>query len=115
MIDNNDDINDEMLVRAMRKRLLDEISRRGEAEKIVNNVYGGPVGGGVMDQMGAESPDDDQSYFVDILRENYEPGDSAQVTDPETGEKVSRVLPKGGWGKYVHRFSQPKKKVIQAE
>lgn len=115
MIDNNDqDINDEMLIRAMRKRLLDDISRRGEAERVVNNIYGGGVGGGgVSDQMGAEMPDEDQSYFVDILRENYDPGDSATVIDPETGEKVSRQLPRGGWGKYVHRFSQPKKKALE--
>jgi hypothetical protein len=111
-------VTDQALIAAIRKRMLEDIEKRKEAASIVNNVYGsGAAGapGGVMDRLsgGAEgdmSPEE-QSYFVDILRQNYDPGDEAEMIDPETGEPIKRPLPRGGWAKRVHRFSAPKKKM----
>jgi hypothetical protein len=110
------DISDIDLIRAIRKRMLDEIGSRGDAERIVNNIYGGslPSGGGVMDQLGgaaSSSPEEDRDYFVDIMRQNFEPGDEAEFLDPQTGQPVKRPMERGGWQKRVHRFSAPKKKV----
>lgn len=93
-------IDDQMLIEAVRQRILDEISKKGgDASAIVNNVYGSPMAGGqgIMGALGGEgagdSPDPrgDEDYFVDILRENL---------DPEN--------PGAGWKKKVHRY---KKKV----
>lgn len=113
-----EEIPDEALVQAVRKRLLDELSNRRETDRIVNNVYGGGVaGGGLMDRLGGETAPEadprDMSYFVDILREDIKPGDSAEYTDPVTGERVTKQLMGGGWGKRVHRFAAPKKKVTE--
>ncbi len=109
-------VTDEALIAAIRRRMLEDIEKKKEAAAIVNNVYGGAQagGGGVMDRLGGEGQEmspEDQSYFVDILRQNYEPGDEAETIDPETGMATKRPLPHGGWSKRVHRFSQPKKKV----
>ena len=115
-MDPQQEISDQALIQAMRKRILDEIARRSDAEKIVNNVYGGSIGGsGVMDRLGGadQASPDDNSYFVDILRQNYEPGDEAEMVDPNTGMPVKKPLPHGGWAKRVHRFSAPKKKVME--
>lgn len=108
------DITDQALIQAARRRLLEEIGQRKEVEKIVNNVYGGGVGGGLTDKMGQEgggggSPED-MDYFVDILRQNYEPGQEADTIDPETGMPIKQKMGSGGWSKRVHRFAAPKKK-----
>lgn len=96
----NDDVNDETLLRAIRKRLLTEVESPRDAERIVNNVYGGGVGtgqGGVMDRLGqaptAGGHDDDADYFVDIMREDL----------PEINDATGK--PKG-WKKSVHRFKK---------
>jgi hypothetical protein len=94
---------------------MQEIEERQQAQSIVNNVYGGqqiPDGGGIQAGMhGSEGADPgDRSYFVDILRQDYEPGDTAQFYDPESGGPSDVELQHGGWGKRVHRFSVPKKK-----
>lgn len=88
-----DDITDQALLAAIRKRLLDEISggRNTGTERIVNNVYGSMPAGGLTERlyqgdMGGEDP---YEYFVDIDRED--------VRDPETGEKI-------GWKKRVRRY-----------
>jgi len=95
-------LNEKMLVQAMRERILDEIKRRNsDSHSIVNNVYGSSTAGkpGIMGALGGESSDSasdprgDHDYFVDILRENLDPED-----------------PKKGWKKSVHRYVQPKKK-----
>lgn len=110
-------ITDQALIQAVRKRLLEELAaKRGDSEKIVNNVYGGGAsgGGGVMDRMGSggdEMSPEDQEYFVDILRQNYEPGEEAMVMDPQTGKPMPQKLGSGGWQKKVHRFTRPKKKM----
>lgn len=120
------ELTDADLVKAIRKRMLDEIGagKRPDSERIVNNVYGGPiVGGGVMDQLGGGgggeggglegmSPED-RDYFVDIMRQDYDPGDEAMVIDPATGEKVPQKLARGGWSKNVHRYTSPKKKMME--
>ena len=114
-MDDQNSISDMDLVAAIRRRMLEDIQAKKDAEKIVNNIYGGPVGGGVMDQLGgpaSPSPEGDRDYFVDILRQDYEPGDEAMVIDPETGQPVPKKLDRGGWQKRVHRFSSPKKKVM---
>jgi hypothetical protein len=97
-------IDDEVLLQAIRKRLRDEISQGGRASQITNNVYGGGVaGGGVRDQMGGESGGEDpRDYFVDIMREDL----------PEINEATGK--PKG-WKKTVHRFSTSKKKDLMGE
>lgn len=95
-----DEINDAMLVQAMRRRLMDEISERGgRASSVVNNnVYGGGLRDGGMGAGPMDDGGSDRDYFVDILKEDLE-------TDPETGKSK-------GWRKKVHRFSTPKKKVM---
>lgn len=95
-----DDTSDEALIRAIRKRLLDEISTRnaGASERIVNNVYGaGPTG--LVDrlyqsQLG-QQPDgeDPYEYYVDIERDDK--------LDDE-GNKI-------GWTKNVRRYRDKKK------
>ena len=112
------EITDEDLVRAIRSRILEDIKKKADAERIVNNVYGGPIAGGaISEQMGAGQPGGaggdpaDRDYFVDIMRQDYDPGDEVMVIDPTTGERVPQQLARGGWSKRVHRFSAPKKKV----
>lgn len=94
-------IDDQMLIQAVRERLMDELKKKSDAQSIVNNVYGSPMAGGqgIMGALGGEggqdSPDprgDDADYFVDIMRENL---------DPEN--------PGAGWKKKVHRY---KKKAV---
>lgn len=113
MID--DPITDERLLQAIRKRLLDEIAEQqsGGTNVINNNVYGGgqiPSGGveAMMQDSGIDP--EDRSYFVDILKREFEPGDSTQFYDPNVGDVTDVPLQHGGWGKQVHRFSVPKKK-----
>lgn len=106
----NEDISDQELIRAVRKRLLADIENRKEAERIVNNIYGGPVGsGGVMDrlahqpEMGGEGGGgDDFDYFVDIVRRDL------PELHPETGKPI-------GWEKKVHRFRNKKKMMGEEE
>lgn len=112
-----DDLSDQSLIKAVRRRLLEELQRK-EQEKIVNNIYGGqvvPEKSGIMENMagqdGGDITPEDRDYFVDILRQNYDPGDEAQVIDPTTGQPVTQKLDRGGWQKRVHRFT--KKKVNQ--
>ncbi len=91
-----DEINDEMLIQAMRKRLLDQIAAQGGgSQSVVNNVYGG----GISEAQGAGGGPDpsDRDYFVDIMREDL----------PEINAATGK--PKG-WKKSVHRFSTEKKK-----
>lgn len=93
----DEDINDESLLRAIRKRLLDEISSGRSAERIVNNVYGSSPTG-LVDRLNesymGQSGEDPYEYFVDIDREDK--------IDPETGEKI-------GWAKKVRRYRDKKK------
>lgn len=121
------EISDQALIQEIRKRLLDEIrggKRGGDAERIVNNIYGGGVagsgspmqgGGGVMDRMGGpgEMSPEDHDYFVDILRQDIGEGGQADFVDPTTGQPTSQAMPQGGWRKRVHRFSVPKKKMME--
>jgi hypothetical protein len=103
---------DDVLLAAIRKRLLREIERENEARQagggggggggassIVNNVYGGSLGGGVAGQLGnaQEMTPEERDYFVDIARQNVPEGDEE--------------MPHGGWRKSVHRYTQDKKKV----
>jgi hypothetical protein len=88
-----EDYTDEAMLQAIRRRLMDEISRTsGSSERIVNNVYGGSPFG-LVERLGQEGPEpgapDPYEYMVDIDRED--------VKDPETGEKV-------GWKKKVRRY-----------
>lgn len=97
-----DELSDQALIRAARRRLLSEISQKANAQSVINNVYGG--GGGVMDRLGGapmtppSSPDEDPyDYLVDITREDL------PDVNPATGK------PKG-WKKSVHRYRGEKKK-----
>lgn len=110
-----DDAYNQRLVEAIRKRLLAEIEQGGNqgGSVINNNVYGGSQipGDGVQGGMMGQGPEpEDRSYFVDIMRENLDPGASTEFYDPETGEPSPMQLQNGGWRKRVHRFSAPKKK-----
>lgn len=109
-----DDINDEMLLREVRRSLMRKIQKESEgggAASVINNVYGGGLssGGGnmrgVMDAMasgggsdggqhGMEPDDGAYDYFVDINKKD-------NISD--SGEKL-------GWDKSVHRYR--KKKMI---
>lgn len=98
-------LDDQLLVQAMRKRILDEINKREQQAAIVNNVYGG--GGqpsqmhGVADQMtGMSEGEDPYDYFVDITRKDL------PDINPATGKPL-------GWEKSVHRHR--KKKVTESQ
>lgn len=91
-----DEIGDDALLAAIRKRLLDEISggRRSDAERIVNNVYGSMPSGGITERLyqgdiASGGDEDPYQYMVDIDRED--------TIDPETGKKT-------GWKKRVRRY-----------
>lgn len=93
-----DEYND-MLRQAIRDRILSEVRKPRDVERIVNNVYGGALtsdknqglGGGVMGEMSPE----DRDYLVDITREDL------PELNPLTGK------PKG-WKKTVKRYTQPR-------
>ena len=95
----NEDEYNAMLRDAIRERLLSEVKKPRDYEKIVNNVYGGDVssaknqglGGGVM----ADMNPDDRDYFVDITRTDLD------ELNPATGK------PKG-WRKEVKRYTKPR-------
>jgi hypothetical protein len=88
-----------MLRQAIRDRILNEVKKPRDVERIVNNVYGGPLtsdknqglGGGVTGEMAPE----DLDYLVDITREDL------PELNPLTGK------PKG-WKKTVVRRTQPR-------
>lgn len=95
-----DPVTEELLLQAMRKKILREIDREQQAS-IVNNVYSGggatPVGG-VMQALGNNSGEEEIDpgmfdYFVDIERE---PAFHNEAGKPE------------GWKKKVHRYRKPK-------
>lgn len=98
------EINDNLLVSAMRKRILDEINKREQAHQasVTNNVYGGSGEGshhkmsGVGDQLGqAHEGEDPYDYFVDITRKDL------PDINPHTGKPA-------GWEKSVHRHRKKK-------
>lgn len=96
---------DAAIIRAARKRLLEQIAAKAEAASpsFVNNVYGGGgaphMGGGVMDKLGSSAPsgdgEDPYSYYVDIMREDL------PDVHPVTGKPI-------GWKKSVHRYKAKK-------
>lgn len=97
-------VNDDMLLAAIRRRLLEEIQAGGagssEAAQIINNVYGSaPVGSnGIVEGMsgggGGQPGGDDFEYMVDISRRDQ--------FDPEDPTR------KIGWDKSVHRHRKKK-------
>lgn len=98
-----DRISDDMLLQAIRQRILDQIEARQQMAPIINNVYGsGPSGGmqGVADLMNkpGDQPEaeevgpDPYEYRVDIQRRN--------VYDPDDPEKMI------GWNKSVNRYRE---------
>lgn len=114
-----DQITEKMLLNALRRRLLEELQAKREERATIQNIIGGGAGAGggrgLYDQFagspGVPSPVDpgQYDYLVDIIRRQIPEG--ATEVDPVTGEPVS--YPEGGWSKRVHRYRQPKKKVIQ--
>lgn len=96
-------VTDQMLLQAIRQRIMDQIASREQMAPIINNVYGaGPSARsqGVSDMMSASGQDtpsskgdkDPYEYMVDIQRRN--------IYDPEDPEKVV------GWDKNVRRYRQ---------
>lgn len=111
MMGQGEDVNDQILMSALKrqmKRRLD--SENGGATPITQNFQmgggGGGGGGGRGMLEGGEAPMDprEMQYFVDIVREELEPGDTYET--PEGERKATRK----GWRKMVHRFASPKKK-----
>ena len=99
-----DEIGDDALLAAIRKRLLDEISggRRSDAERVVNNVYGSMPAGGITERLyqgdlASGGDDDPYQYMVDIDR---------QDTLDEEGKKT-------GWKKRVHPYRMPREGMDQ--
>jgi len=92
----------EMLRQAIRDRILSEVKQPRDVERIVNNVYGGPLtheknqglGGGLVSEMAGVAPED-RDYFVDIMREDL------PEINPDTGKPR-------GWRKTVKRYTKPK-------
>lgn len=104
-----DPISDQLIIDAIKKRLLREVES-GSFGGVVNNVYGNSMGAAAPSAGAATSgsPADivsgmdpgDFDYYVDISRQDLEPGD----VDPLTGQPVTRK----GWAKSVHRHRKPK-------
>lgn len=91
-------VTDEVLLEAVRQRLLDEVRKQERMAPVVNNVYGGhvPSSQGVAEQMGQPEADPGLfDYFVDIER--------SPLMNPATGTAVE-----GAWKKKVHRYRTPK-------
>lgn len=98
----NKNIDDNVLLAAVRQRILDDIGRKQESQGIVNNIYGGGSPGGhipmrgVSDQLGdAPEGEDPYDYFVDITRRDLD------EVNPNTGKPA-------GWKKSVHRHRKKK-------
>ena len=89
---------DQAIIAAVRRRLLQEIENKGQTSSIINNVYGtgrDPEAGagdvrGMM--LGGEDPFD---YMVDIERRDL------PDINPETGKPM-------GWTKKVRRYREKK-------
>lgn len=103
----DEQVTDDMLLAAIRQRILDEINRKEQQAQIINQIYGGKGGespqgqaGGVMGALGNASgmSPEDYNYYVDISRQD--------VFDPQD---PSRRI---GWDKKVHRYKEPKKKAL---
>lgn len=93
-----------MLREAIRDRILNEVRKPRDVERIVNNVYGGALtgsdknqglGGGVTGEMAKDMTPEELDYYVKISREDMD------ELNPLTGK------PKG-WVKKVKRFTRPK-------
>lgn len=107
MFGSNDDdpLSDTAMIKAMRKRLLEEISAKQAASNVIhNNVYGGSAHaggasdvGGVMGLLGGNgggtSEEDPFDYMVDIERKNMPPDESGKSP---------------GWTKHVRRHRSAK-------
>ncbi len=101
----DDPLSDAALLKAVRRRLLDEVSARQAASSTINNnVYGGSAHaggasdvGGLMGALGGgtggAAGEDPFDYMVDIERRNM-PAD-------ESGKSP-------GWTKHVRRHRSPK-------
>jgi len=92
-----------MLRQAIRDRILNEVKQPRDVERIVNNVYGGPLtsdknqglGGGVTGEMAEGMTPEELDYFVKITRKDL------PNLNPLTGKPE-------GWEKEVHRFTKPR-------
>lgn len=96
-------VNDQMLLEAIRQKMLDDIKQKNAANAIYNIVggsgspssgsgVGAAMGGlGPMSEAGADDPFD---YLVDITRKDLD-------------ETNAQGKPKG-WTKTVHRYRTPK-------
>ena len=102
-----DEYND-MLRQAIRDRILSEVKKPRDVDRIVNNVYGGSLtgsdknqglGGGVTGEMSEGISPEDRDYFVDILREDLDPTEINKKTQKPYGK---------GWRKEVHRYTKKK-------
>ena len=93
----------QMLRQAIRDRILNEVRQPRDVERIVNNVYGGPLtsdrnqglGGGVTGEMSEGMTPEDRDYFVDIMREDL------PEINPATGKPR-------GFKKKVQRYTTAK-------
>lgn len=128
---------DDRLIRLALERLLAQQGGGGGAggppPSVINNVYGGAGGGGGMGGSagvptafggggippggpGGPAPQGDpyapDDYMVDIVRQDYGPGDVAELSDPQDPNNVLQRIPfqQKGWVKRVHRWTRPKKK-----
>jgi hypothetical protein len=106
-------VTDEMLIEALREKILREIQKEQNAQAITQNIYGpGQQVQGIPERMQLgpqeELPEDLFDYFVDITREDL----------PEVNPVTSKPL---GWKKSVHRYrtkkgeEPPKKKRIPSD
>lgn len=92
-------VNDQMLLDAIRQRIMRQISSQQSISPITNNIYGtGPSGRqGVSENMAQPQQEsgggDPYEYMVDINRRD--------IFDPEDPER------KIGWDKNVRRYRQP--------
>jgi hypothetical protein len=89
-------LGDDVLLNAVRQRILDELQAKQAAAVIHNNVYGG--GGshlGVQEQMGSLDDSDLHDYMVEIGKRDLPPSEEHMGKSP-------------GWDKTVRRYRTPK-------
>lgn len=97
-----EDFSDEAMLAAIRKRLMDEISRSaGGSERIVNNVYGASPFG-LVERLNADSV---QGAGPDINRYGGEGEDPYEyMVDIDREDKIGPEGEKIGWTKKVRRY-----------
>lgn len=125
----DEQITDDALLNAVRKRLLQEIMREQESNQIINNIVGGgqapPSGGSIPPGMfegmrGQEQGEPDMDYGVDITRADVwadpsKPGELLPIGVMPPAGPEGKYPDSIGWQKTVRRFRTPRGQEIETQ